>query len=262
MCCFCCSWCSSGFLITRQAPSYVGVSAYGFWWLARQLATHMVWPDSELAYCQTEGKRDQKRVWSLAAPFDGKPLFWTPDWTNAFFKMFSPWRCWWHAQLQLELSMFGSPALIQLECSMVHVFFINEQVVSSQTSVICPFVLSYGTSLQFWCPAVRFFSEMSKTSQTSVIYPFAFYFTCFPLKLPFSFGISWFHLVSFDIISYHLVSVMASSNLKSYFAVVEPMALTFPAGLVMTDFWGSPEEALWQTLRYRASKSLGDESAV
>ena len=107
-----------------------------------------------------------------------------------------------------------------------------------------------------------FFSEMSKTSQTSVIYPFAFYFTCLPLKLPFSFGISWFHLVSFDIISYHLVSVMASSNLKSYFAVVEPMALTFPAGLVMTDFWRSPEEALWQTLRYRASKSLGDESAV
>ena len=207
MCCFSCSWCSSGFLITCQAPSYVGVSAYGFWWLARQLATHMVWPDSELAYCQTEGKRDQKRVWPLAAPFDGKPLFWTPDWTNAFFKMFSPWRCWWHAQLQLELSMFGSPALIQLERSMVHVFFINEQVVSSQTSVICPFVLSYGTSLQFWCPAVRFciFSEMSKTSQTSVIYPFAPVFLSsfhFHLVLSgfnhlISFGIIWFHSVSF-----------------------------------------------------------------
>ena len=55
---------------------------------------------------------------------------------------------------------------------------------------------------------------------------------------------------------------MASSNLKSYFAIIEPASLLLPAGLCETDFWGSPEEALWQSLRYRASKSLGDESAV
>ena len=87
-----------------------------------------------------------------------------------------------------------------------------------------------------------------------MIYPFGFSYFC-------SQASHLSHLVSFDIIWLHL-SRMASSTLKSYFAVVEPMSLTLPAGLTMTDFWGSPEEALWQTLRYRASKSLGDESAV
>ena len=49
-------------------------------------------------------------------------------------------------------------------------------------------------------------------------------------------------------------------------AVVHPISLTLKAGLTMTGFWSSPEEALWQTVRYCASQSptstFTDESAA